>query len=114
MLARSKLSLCAEETNLRTSKRLRTLKITVALLVTISLILAIAFGIPNTIAKKDSNKSKTSFRKSDNPITSLLKEKEKWLPLVPPEPVGRPLDEDLEKEIELLMYNIKTKKIKKI
>jgi hypothetical protein len=84
------------------------------LLVAISLVLIIAMRIPNTIAKKDSNELKTRFRRSDNPIMGLTEDKEKWLPIVPPELVGRPLDENLEKERELLIYDIKTKNTKKI
>ncbi len=88
-------------------------KIIVALLVAMCLISTIVIGIPNTVAKKDSKKSKTGFRKSDNSILDLPVDEENWIPIVPPDPVERPLDEDAEKELELLTYDVKTKKTKK-
>ena len=88
-------------------------KIIVALLVAICLISTIAIGTPKTTAKNESSKE-PKFRRSDNPILHLPVDEEKWLPIVPPEPVGRPLDEDAEQDIELLIYDVKTKKTKKI
>lgn len=94
--------------------RVKNVKIIVALLVAMCLISTNAIGIPNTVAKKDSNKSKSGFRKSDNPLLNLPVDEENWIPIVPPEPVGRPLGEDAEKELELVIYDVKTKKTKKI
>jgi len=93
------------------SSRLKNEKIIVVLLVAICLISATAIGIPKTIAKNESN---PGLRKSDNPIMYLPKDKEKWLPIVPPAPVERPLDEDTEQFIEILVYDVNTKKTKKI
>ena len=97
----------------QSSSRVKKKKITIALLVAICLVSAFVMVIPVTIAKNDSLKE-PKFRRSDNPILHMPVDEEKWLPIIPPEPVGRPLDEDAEKDIEILIYNVKTKKTKKI
>lgn len=93
--------------------RMKSEKIIVALLVAICLVSTIAIGIPKTTAKDKSSKE-PKFRKSDNPILNLPVDEENWIPIVPPDPIGRPLDEDAEKESELVIYDVKTKKTKKI
>ena len=88
----------------QSSSRLKKEKIAVALLVAIFLVSAFAIVIPVTIAKKDLKEPK--FRRSDSPLLNLPVDEEKWLPIVPPEPVGRPLDEEVEQDLEMLVYDL--------
>jgi len=88
-------------------------KIAVALLVSICLVSTFVIVIPVTVAKNDSSKG-PKFRRSDNPILHLPVDEEKWRPIVPPEPSELPPDIDAEQYMDIDVYDVKTKKVKKI
>jgi len=62
----------------------------------------------------EGNSIDESLRKSDNPILYLPIDNEKWLPIVPPEPVARPLTAFAEQPMEMLVYDVKTKETRRI
>jgi len=73
--------------------------------------ISLALGIP-TIAKDESSKE-PKFRRSDNPILHLPVDEEKWLPIVPPEPSELPPGKDDDQYMDIEVYDVKTKKVKK-
>ncbi len=62
----------------------------------------------------EGNSIDESLRKSDNPILYMPVDEEKWLPIVPPEPVGRSLKAFAETSMEMLVYDVKTKETRRI
>jgi len=86
-------------------------KIIVSLLVAICLVSAFAIAIPVTTAKKYSKETKV--RRSDNPLLYRLDEEE-WFPIVPPEPSEALQDREFEEDMEVFIYDVKTKKVKNI
>ena len=93
--------------------RSNSLKWAVVFLAVIYLTAGVAHGIPNAIANNESL-IESKFRRSDSPLLNLSVDNEKWLLIVPPEPVERPLDIEAEQDFEILIFDIKTNAIKKL